>query len=254
LPSYNFFQVAVEAYDISVHRPFYPKNCMWKGQRTQGHLTSALGLTWDQLHRRCERATPERPPACPLFWTLGGNQVGKGALSGWSELLQPAIREIGWRVALWPFDGAMDELITNGGVVIAETYPAEFYRHLGVRFGSRKDDGKRSPAARRRNAPALVGWAQRHRVSMTRRLLTEVEDGFGPTGDGEDAFDAVAGLIGMLNVVIGGRPPGEPTATSFSAVEGWILGQADQPKKGEFAHSSATPRPQAVQAAQNVRW
>jgi len=230
----DFFQVAVEADDIRIHRPFYPKNCLWKGQRTHRHLTSALGLTWDQLHRRCERPTQERPAACPLFWTLGGNQVGKGALSGWREILQPAIRDMDSRVALWPFDGRLNELIIRGRVVITETYPAEFYRHIGVRFGSRKDDGKRSAAARRRNAPALVGWARHHRVSMTQRLLTELEDGFGPTGDGEDAFDAVAGLIGMLNVVIVRRSPGEPTAVTLRSIEGWILGQAAPYEEGEL--------------------
>jgi len=27
-----------------------------------------------------------------MFWTLGGNQVGKAAISGWRELLAPARR------------------------------------------------------------------------------------------------------------------------------------------------------------------
>jgi len=36
-------------------------------------------LSGKDLLRLCERATPDRGDACMLFWTLGGNQVGKAA-------------------------------------------------------------------------------------------------------------------------------------------------------------------------------
>jgi hypothetical protein len=45
-----------------------------------------------RLRRQCERATPTRRAACPLFWTLGSNQVGKAAISGWQEVIAPAQR------------------------------------------------------------------------------------------------------------------------------------------------------------------
>jgi hypothetical protein len=47
------------------------------------------------------------------FWTLGGNQVGKGALSGWKEFLRPA-REL-TTVHIWPFDGSFEELLGRAG-------------------------------------------------------------------------------------------------------------------------------------------
>ncbi len=221
----DFFEVAVEPGDISVHRPFYPGSAPSKGLRTRKDLTSRLGLSWPQLYRRCERATPGRRAACPLFWTVGGNQVGKAALRGWRELLQPAVREEGSRLALWPFDGSLAELIAGGRIVVVETYPAEFYGHIGVRLDSQKNGGKRSATARRRNAQTLLSWADVHRVSMTARLRRAVEEGFGPTPDGEDAFDAFVGLLGMLNVIIGRRSPGEPLDAATRGVEGWILGQ-----------------------------
>jgi hypothetical protein len=49
-----------------------------------------------------------------------------------------------------------------------------------------------------------------------------IEQGF-PEGD--DAFDAVVGLFGMLEVVTGKRQPGEPRDDRIRKVEGWILGQ-----------------------------
>jgi hypothetical protein len=43
---------------------------------------------------------------------------------------------------------------------------------------------------------------------------------------GDDAFDAVVGLFGMLEVVLGRREPGESKGEQIRDVEGWILGQA----------------------------
>jgi hypothetical protein len=50
-----------------------------------------------------------------------------------------------------------------------------------------------------------------------------VEEGF-PEGD--DSFDAVVGLFGMLEVALGRREPGEPQDEHIRDVEGWILGQS----------------------------
>ena len=67
-------------------------------------------------------------------------------------------------------------------------------------------------------------WARTNRVRLTRRLRAEILDGFGAGKDGEDRFDAVAGLLGMLDVVLGNRPSGEPEDDT-TRIEGWILGQ-----------------------------
>jgi len=58
-------------------------------------------------------------------------------------------------------------------------------------------------------------------------LRAELRQGFGASADGEDRFDAVVGLFGMLNVVLGRRPPGDATDDTSSKIEGWILGQVD---------------------------
>jgi len=221
----DFFDVAVESGDISLQRPFYPLSCPSKGLRKQADLTNALGLNMKQLFRRCERATATRRAACSLFWTLGGNQVGKGAVSGWREILQPALRSEGSRLAIWPFDGELGDLISGDADVVAETYPAEFYSHLGVRLDSQLHGGKRSQAARQANGPILIQWSRRHGIGLTESLQSALMEGFGPGGDGEDPFDAVIGLLGMLNVVLGGRPTGEPSDPAVREVEGWILGQ-----------------------------
>ena len=118
----DFFTVSRIAAEISVHRPFYPFR---PGGTKQAHVLKALGLQHiDDLRRRCERKQSGRRAACALFWTLGANQVGKGAIVGWRDVLAPALRD-DKNVALWPFDGRLDELLRPGKIVIAETYPAE---------------------------------------------------------------------------------------------------------------------------------
>ena len=58
---------------------------------------------------------------------------------------------------------------------------------------------------------------------MDSRLEALVEPGF-PEGD--DSFDAVISLFGMLEVVLGRRDPGEVEDDRIMNIEGWILGQA----------------------------
>jgi hypothetical protein len=62
-------------------------------------------------------------------------------------------------------------------------------------------------------------------VHLSPVLSTLLADGFGPSKDGEDLFDATVGLFSMLEVVLGHRAPGEPATASVRNLEGWILGQ-----------------------------
>lgn len=239
----DFYTVAERPDEISLSRPFYPLRPGPKGQTRLGHLLGGLGLgSADDLRRQCERARPGRRAACPLFWTVGGQQVGKAAICGWKQVLGPALSS-GADVAIWPFAGPLDKLYRPRRVVIAETYPAEFYTHLGVSFkraglGACPKDrlvcpscssvrsGKRVQKDRAANARVLLAWARDVRVRLSPTLRAEMTEGFGVSGDGEDRFDAAVGLIGMLNVVLKRRPPGEPGDKRIRKIEGWILGQA----------------------------
>ncbi|MCQ8240990.1 hypothetical protein [Rhizosaccharibacter radicis] len=213
----RFFDVAVGPNEIGLERPFYP---MRPGGTGRVQLLQGLGATaMDQLMRRCERRTADRPAGCCLFWTLGGNQVGKAALAGWREAIRPLL-EAG--AALWPFDGALEELSTPGGVVLAETYPAEAYRHVGISPGPLRS--KREVAHRREAMAGLRTRCAGHGIHLTPALEREVANGFADAGTrGEDAFDALAGLLGMIEVADGRRAPGPRDPDPW---EGWILGQS----------------------------
>jgi hypothetical protein len=215
----RFYTVAERQDEICLDQPFYP---MRRGGRSWPQLLAGLGLAdWSDLQRRCDRRSATRPAACALFWTLGGQQVGKAAITGWRHLLAPSLRNR-LDLGLWPFQGRLDELLARHRFVVTETYPAEFYRHLGLNLKG----GKGKQAVRRSNTPAFLAWASAAGVDLDQDLVNEMRSGFGGDRRGDDRFDAVVGLFGMLNVVLGRRRSGEPAGDEdVRRIEGWILGQ-----------------------------
>lgn len=215
------YTVAETADDVSLGRPFFPRRAL-KGVR-RSTLVQALGLDRDaDLLRLCERAHGGLRQACPVFWTLGANQVGRAAIAGWREVVEPA-RSVG--TLLWPFDGALERLAQAGGLVLAETYPADAYVQVGAGFGPR--GSKRRQADRSARAGAILSWAEAAGVDLS-DCRQDLEDGFGPHATGEDAFDALLGALGMILVVTGrhaAMPPWGPSDTRL-AWEGWILGRS----------------------------
>jgi hypothetical protein len=217
----RWFEVVDDKKELTIHRPFYPAK---SGGRRQSHLLEALNVgSINELRRHCELSSSSRRAACPLFWTLGGNQVGKAAIAGWRDVLIPALRLND--VSLWPFDGGLSELLSRSRVALAETYPAEAYSHVGVKFTHGMS--KRRQADRASAAPAVVAWAKRRNVALKQELVSKLCDGFGQSPEGEDMFDAVLGLAGMLEVVMGHRGEGAPASERVRRWEGWILGQCD---------------------------
>lgn len=210
-----FFEVSDHP---TLRQPFYPRPSQVKGATSRAHLAQALGAAHPrELLRRCERPTPTRKAAECLFFTLGGAQVGRAAISGWRELLQPAL----YRLRLWPFDGPLATLLAQPGVTVAEIYPAEAYGQLGVSIGSRHRTSKRHRAHRQ---AACAGWLTEGLaagIALTNEARAAIASGFAS----EDDFDAMAGLLGMLLVVLGHRAAGEPADAEVRSVEGWILGQ-----------------------------
>lgn len=204
---------------ISERRPFYPAGST--GGTKKQHLVKKLGFaTDDNLRRCCERSTN----AQALFWLVGAKQVGKAAISGWRDLLAPALVN-NLELSIWPFDGPLFDLLARPGIVVAETYPAAMYRHLDleIRQSSRK---KTSQSDRVNDAPAMRAWARDRGVRLESQLETELVGGFGSGRSGDDRFDAVVGLFGMLDVVLGNLASGEPE-NDATKIEGWILGYSD---------------------------
>ena len=216
-----FFQVAASLADISADAPFYPA----RGIAGMTRLSHALALGLPDaaaLNRACDCATPDRPAGAPVFWTLGANQSGKAALAAWRDLLIPALLSPG-PPSLWPFDGPLLSLLHPGTIAVAETYPAEAMRHLGLRPAG----SKRRQSDRAAYAEALLGRVAALSTSCSTALRAALTDGFGAGEDGEDRFDSLLGVLCILGVLQGRRPDTAPADPWIQRWEGWVLGQAD---------------------------
>ena len=219
----DFFTVSPSLETVSPARPFYPARGI-KGMTRLAHA-AALGLAdASGLSRLCDRATAERPAGAPVFWTLGANQSGKAAISAWRDWLAPALAA-GAPFRLWPFAGGLHDLLRPGDLALAEVYPAESLRHLGLKLAG----SKRAEAPRRALAPALRDAMAALRVTPDVVLAEMIQTGFGTDAAGEDRFDSLIGLLGLIGVIDGKRPDFIPEDPMIRAWEGWVLGQTALP-------------------------
>ncbi len=225
----GFFSVCDNLAEVRPERPFYPR----RGTKGMTRLAHAAALGLDDaagLSRWCDEATAERPAGAPLFWTLGANQSGKAAIAAWKDLLLPALAaEL--PPLLWPFDGPLRRLVLPGRVVVAETYPAEAMRQLGLRMGG----SKRRQADRVRLAPGLAAAMSGRGAAAETGLANALEDGFGADAAGEDRFDSLLGLLCVLGVLNGARPDTSPPDEWVQRWEGWVLGQTALPHTQRFS-------------------
>jgi hypothetical protein len=219
----DFYRVCARLDELAPERPFYPARGI-KGMTRASHA-AALGLGGPAgLSRRCDRATAERPAGAPLFWTLGANQTGKAAIAAWRDMLLPALDSI----RIWPFDGRFLSLLVPGVVALAETYPAEAMRHLGIptRGSKRRQSDRAAVAGPLRDA--MAGLCAMPDGDMAAAM----NDGFGADAAGEDRFDCVLGLLCVINVLAGNRPDDTPPDPWLIRWEGWVLGQTSLPRDG----------------------
>jgi hypothetical protein len=218
-----FWEAASHVDEILPGRPFYPS----RGVRGMTRLSHALALGLADaasLSRLCDRATSERPAGAPLFWTLGANQSGKAAIAAWRDLLCPALR--GPRPPrLWPFEGGFCSLLGDGEVVVAETYPAEALRQLGL-----------VPAGSKRRLTDRAAYVPALRLAMARlgaagdpAADVMLETGFGADAAAEDRFDSFLGALCVLSIVTGAREDFIPPDPMIRQWEGWVLGQTAMP-------------------------
>ena len=218
-----FFRVCASLEELGPDRPFYPMRGV-KGMTRASHAARLCLGDAGGLSRACDRATLERPAGAPLFWTLGANQSGKAAIAAWRDMLLPAFAAKA-PVRLWPFEGPFRTLLAPGTIAIAETYPAEALRHLGIRLAG----SKRRQTDRAGVADLLFAAMAALDVTPEPALTQLIADGCGADAAGEDRFDCLLGVLCMLNVLAGRRPDTAPDDPWIRLWEGWVLGQTAAP-------------------------
>ncbi len=222
----DFFRVCATLDELTPTRPFYPARGV--AGMTRASHAEALNLgSPSGLSRHCDRATAHRPAGAPLFWTLGANQTGKAALTAWRDWLLPDLT-VETPLCLWPFEGTLHNLLAPGTVTVAETYPAEVMRSLGLKMSG----SKRRQSDRVALANALEGAMAKLHAHPTEALKLALTEGFGPDAAGEDRFDSLIGVLGVLAVLTGQQPDFLPDDPWITRWEGWVLGQTALPLIG----------------------
>ena len=214
----EFFDVCQSPDEIRHRRPFYPQSSGTKGSVKRDHLIKALGLAdFDALHRACEFPTKTRNAACPSFWTLGANQVGKAMLHGLKHLILPGYGD-GFHI--WPFMGDLASLCKSPGVTLIETYPGEIYGWLG----DTSELTKSNQNSRKNYLHKLRDDARAKGNEINDTVWDDIKDGFSPDHGKDDAFDALVGVMGLIEIAEGRRPEHLPRTPSILEREGWIVG------------------------------
>lgn len=165
--------------------------------------------------------------ANPVFIAGGiAGSVGSSAIDLWRSL-----RESTSRVAVWPFDGVLEEVAARAPVVLGEIYP-----RLGYALAaSDQPADRRAAVSVSKGIPgARVAFLELLRAgsSWVSRAGVRIDD-LQWAEASEDAFDACVTALGLLRCVLEGTPLVDP-AFEDRIAEGGILGagsvRLDQPE------------------------
>lgn len=221
----GFYDPAETADQISLYRPFYPYR---PGGTLRQHLIDGLGMeSFDQLLRTCDKTPPLQRTAAPLFWTLGAQQVGKAAINGWKYVLAPGLQDPELDLSIWPFSGKLADLVGRGRIIAVESYPAEAFKQLDL-LGAQQRFSKRQQGDRKFISQNLFQHASISGIRLESELEQEIRNGFGNQASGEDRFDALIGLLGMLKILDKEIDFTEPKMESVRRTEGWIFGLSSE--------------------------
>ena len=90
-------------------------------------------------------------------------------------------------------------------------------------------------------APQLLAWTQATGVQLELHLQTVILNGFKPGAAGEDRFDAMTGLLGMLDALLRAREVGELANDRVRSIVGWIFGPEIQTRINRSLDAWSSP-------------
>ena len=199
---------------------------------SRAHLICSVPAT---MPRRIAPA----PPNCFGRWAQ--SKSGRAAISGWRDLLAPALRAK--QIVLWPFAAELSYLLAGNQIVVAEAYPAETYTHMGLP----RSFGKGQQPKRMEQADAILSWCHKNEIALQPELESDIRNGFGPTPQGEDMFDSVIGTLGLIEAATNPTRFAAPIQAHVTQIEGWILGMSNVP----VSEVSPSTRPVAPRGPSN---
>ncbi|MDE0281900.1 MAG: hypothetical protein OXN16_12615 [Gammaproteobacteria bacterium] len=205
-PAGEFFETALVPDEWRASRPWFG---VMKGR---GGLSSFTGKVSGGMLRRVDAATGAKP----VFAVSGiPGTVGSGTRAFWKELvpLLSGDRNFG----IWPFEGGLESLTTERGMVLCETYPA---------LACAAALAKRLPTERIANAKTKPEWRndmcdRLHRAAWIRANGIDLVS-LDPARGNEDDFDACFTAAAVLRCLRAGIRLADPEWID-SRVEGSML-------------------------------
>ena len=202
----GFFETVREARGWGVEHPFFAVPAGTGGR------TSFEERVPGGLRREIDRSTG----ANPLFAVSGiPGSVGSGTRELWRELA-PLLE--GRDFAVWPFDGALESLLSDRGVVVAETYPGMAYgAAVADRLPARRVRLAKTQADVRRDfcdAMQKAAWVGDHQVDL---------GDLGEARADEDAFDSLVTAAALLRCAVENVAVVDPAFVDAGAEGGMLL-------------------------------
>ena len=189
-PESDFFREVRSPEDWHPGRPFFTV------QKGKGGKTAFTRKVEGNMLRRIDAATG----ANPLFAVSGiPGTVGSATRALWKELI-PLLKKRERDFAVWPFEGALPELLSDRRIVLAETYPKLAYAAaLAESLPARLTPvAKTKREERKRFCDRLekAAWVWEHGVSL---------GDLGPARANDDAFDSHVTAAAVLRCLLEGR-------------------------------------------------
>ncbi len=208
----DFFASTSRAEAWRVERPFFAVPGVTGGLTAYRTAAGSFGV---HLERGIDRLTKAKT----AFASSGiPGSVGSAACALWREL--QTILQPGRNFRVWPFEGALDELIRTVPVVVGEMYPRAAYATALLDSDAAARPPlkiKKTDTTVRSAALAELLWTQ-----WVQRNAIQIQD-VDFAADNEDDFDACITSATLLRCVVE-HLPFYPSVPAADAAEGGILG------------------------------
>ena len=186
-PESDFFHTVESPDDWRTGRPFFAV------QEGEGGKTSFTRKVEGDMLRRIDAATGGNP----LFAVSGiPGTVGSATRVLWKELI-PLLKKRERDFAVWPFEGALPELLSDRRIVLAETYPKLAYAAaVDERLPTdllKVAKTKRGERERFCHCLEKAAWVREHGVCL---------GDLGPARANDDAFDSHVTAAAVLRCVL----------------------------------------------------
>lgn len=209
----DFFEPISEPRAWSAQRPFV------RPPPGRFSLNAFIEASAGGFHRKIDRALN----ANPIFLTSGiPGSVGSGTKALWQELIGLSQAST---FNVWPFHGALDDLLRQSETILAEIYPKACY---GIAL-SEALPAPLTPISKTKSEARIKAIEDLRQTRWLARHHVDIKD-LDAARHNEDDFDALISVAALTRLFLE-KAPFESPETTDSVAEGGVLGAASLTSK-----------------------